>query len=54
MKTMTWVGDRIGMISGTILHYEIQEKLGDVHLVPRSGRDETRPQFNRTNGCELW
>ncbi len=42
------------MVSGTILHYDIVEKLGEVRLVPRSGRDKTSSQFNITDGCEPW
>lgn len=31
------------MIGDSVGHYRILEKLGEVRLGPRSGRDETRP-----------
>lgn len=33
------------MTSRTILYCEIMEKVGEVRLLPRSGRDETRPYW---------
>ena len=51
---LSHAGDEVSDLAGKcILHFELIEKLVEVRLLPRSGRNEISSKFNRTNRCEL-